>query len=726
MRIVLMSILLFVVFCMASPVFSRFYFEGPDSRLRIVDPAARLVLRTPIADFNGTLEITDSIVEQLVGAPIVFSSGIIARNGSSATWSGMFDASNNGRVALQGSSQMRAQPGMVFDGLHVSGSDNLVEGTPKFSQPIVLEDRSSELKFSIQNKLNHDVVMNGGKIRLEDTLSIGDDVMLHGTGIVDINSQTLHFPGKPSVWGGSLSFLSATDMTLNAQLTLTGDWYFGPNNSTAVLQGNGNVLDVSNGGKLIVQAGVGLEVTDVVIKGLADGQGTIVMCDSNSTLSLSNAVLHFSGAYTFTQGNLYFHGANSMIVTGTNVLTIGGTSIAVIDGTTVEYDTLGLLDLKPIVPIVPDGVQLISVNNGRLMTRPSGTSYGFVLSVDNPFYQQVRDEAFDGNNRILNFRGNSASSLTWDGGGYAMCFARGAAQAGTLMVGASKTVTLQNVVLKDFSSAAVLLGAGASLIFGNGVIIELAADEDLAMTWSFTGQSTESVIHGNGKRLNLATLPVGNKIGISVGAGDSGSPVRLSIEDAHIMGLKGEVARDTGADSYATVPSYIASSNLMRCVDSSGVINLKNVDLNLTAHYTLTAGSINIYNDVSVKGAGYTFAFSSNGTLAIQSASTLLFDRNITFSYDSSGLGAVGGLASKNQLTMADMTSRLYLNGCTFYGTHTSPNLQSGIVVINDKVRLQSEGTVDAEAMIFNSSGGLRVEVLSGAIMDVYGAVAHQ
>jgi len=732
MRIFLMSTLLMVVFCMTSPVISKFYFEGPDSRLRIVDPHAKLVLNSPIMGFNGTLEITDSITGQLVGRPIVFSSGIIARNGASATWSGMFDASNNGRVALQGSSQLRAQPGMVFDGLHVSGLDNLVEGTPKFSQPIVLADPLAELKFSIQNKLNHDVHINGGKVRLEDTLSIGDDVMLHGTGIVDINSHTFHFPGKASVWGGSLSFLNATDMTLNAALTLTGDWYFGPDNSIAVFQGNGNVLDLSGGGRLIVQPGVGLEITDVVIKGLSDSQlCQIVLCDSNSTLTLSNVVLQLADSYTFTQGNIYFYGANSMIVTGQNVLTIGGTAVATIDATTVEYDTLGLLDLKPISPIVPDDLRLRAVNNGRLMSRPSGTSFGVVLTVTNSFYQQVTNEFLDPHNRSLYIHPRG-DSCTWDGGGYSLDFSTIAGYA--LSIGNANTLTLQNIVLKNFSSSKVqLLGFGtpaeAKLIFGDGVRIELSVDEDLSMTWSFTGQTTPAVINGNGKSINLAALPAGNNVGISVGAGQGGSPVMLTIQDAHILGLSGGVAQDTlvaSAYTYSTQGAYVASSNRIRCVDSTGIINFKNSDLNLTGNYTLTAGSINIYNDVAVRGAGYTFAFSSNGTLAIKSASTLFVDRNVTFSYDSSGLGNAGGRASKNQLTMADLTSRLYLNGCTFYGTHTSPALQTGIVVINDKVKLQSEGTVDAEAMVFNSTSGLRIEVLSGAIMDVYGAVAHQ
>gem|GEM_PF-1421127 len=984
---------LVLVLCCLSEVRSAFYFAGKDSRLRITDPRAKVVLKKPMLNFQGTLETSDAIATLLTGEPIVFSAGIVERNGASAMWTGRFDPSQNGMILLDGSSQMRAQPGMVFPGMQVSGSDNLIEGTPKFSQPIHLADSNAELKFSIQNKLSHSIHLNGGKIRLEDTLSIGDDVMMLGDGVIDINSHTLNFPGKKSVWNGNLSFLSATDVTLSAVTVLNSIWYFGPDNSTAVLQGNGNMLDISGGGQIVVQNGVGLGVTDIVIKGLGVGQGSIVMWDTNSTLSLSNAVLQLTGNYSFTQGNLYFYGANSMIVTGTNVLTIGsavatidattleydtlvfsdmhpivpyipngtslislnggrlmcrpsgisygsslyidipfyqqaqhmscdgtnrilnfrgndaanmtwdgggytlqfprgtslagslvvaagktvtlqnvvlkdfsssavtlgsgaslifgdgvtielgsyealtmtwsftgqttpskihgngnvldlsttgslvvqngvglalnyvvinglsesrgsielwdltstlsvsntilhvegnysftkgnlyfygansmivtggntlafnGTAVVTIDGTTVEYDTLGLPDMHSIIPNAPDGIHLITANGGRLMSRPSGVSYGSSFYIDMPFYQQPKHLAFDGANHILNFRGSGASSMTWDGGGYTLQFPRGAALAGSLVVAANKTVTLQNVVLKDFSSSAVTLGSGASLIFGNGVTVELGSNESLTMTWSFTGQSTASTIRGNGKCLNLDALTGSNKVAISVGPAEgAGSPVTLNIEDVHLIGLKGVVNYDDSMTvapeyTYSTVSAYIASANLLRCVDYTGVINLRNVDLNLAGNYTLSAGSINIYNDVALRGKGYQFAFSSNGTFAINSGATFLIDRNVTFSYDSSGLGDRSGDgvtgASKDQLTMADQTSRLFLNGCTFYGTMTSPHLQTGVLVINDRVIVQSEGDVDSNAIGLDSTNNLRIEVLAGATMDVYGALAH-
>jgi hypothetical protein len=504
--------------------------------------------------------------------------------------------------------------------------------------------------------------------------------------------------------------------------------------SRSILDGNGAVLDMSMAGTVWVRSGHTLEISNCVIKGLgsigaantgaASGLGFFLMEDQYSTVSFNNCTLILGANYTLTQGTFYFYGEDSIISTGNYTFSadnhFNGAAIKV-DNCSLSYNTLTYPDNSNVIQ--PDGVSVVSVNNGVVK---SAAAIG-ALYVDNPFYQQLRNENITSANRVLNFRGSNASNMTWNGGGCAVQFARGTGQSASLVVAAGKTVTFENVVLKDFSSACCSLGANASLVFGNGVTIELGANEDLSMTWSFTGQSTASIIRGVGNNLNLGSLS-SNYVGLSVGAGgaSASSSTTLWLNDVHIVGLQGGVNLDnfvTANTTYSTARSYIASRNLIRCVNYGDIINLRNSDITLAGNYTLTAGSINIYNDVAIKGQGYTFAFSSNGTLAIQSASTLLVDRNVTFSYDSSGLGSRGGAASKNQLTMADATSRLFLNGCTFYGTVTSPRLQTGILVLQDKVTLQSEGSVDANSIVISS--GLRTEVLAGAVLDIFGAVSY-
>ena len=51
---------LVLVLCCATPVHSAFYFAGKDSKLRITDPRAKVILKKPMLNFQGTLETSDS------------------------------------------------------------------------------------------------------------------------------------------------------------------------------------------------------------------------------------------------------------------------------------------------------------------------------------------------------------------------------------------------------------------------------------------------------------------------------------------------------------------------------------------------------------------------------------------------------------------------------------------------------------------------------------------
>jgi len=735
-----------VVLLVASiePIQSAFVFSGPTSRLRLSDSTSRFYVDTAITGFNGTLELSDNTANRIQGVAdaITFSSGYLEQGTSSAFLTGIYNSATTDTIKLTGSHRLRALPGTLLPAVTVSGSSNSIEGSPLFSGAIVLTDLNTSVTFALQNKLNASVTMNNGTIVLGDHLALCDNVSFSGAGNVNFGLRNLVLPGRDITWTSTLSMINTGALELAAPFKLSGTWWFGSaafgtaqTRSRSVLDGHGMTLDMSTCGTIVVRAGHTLEINDCVIKGLGTisgplggstgGLGFFVMEDSYSTVSFSGCTVILGANYTLTQGTFYFYGAPSSIQTGSYTFSannsLAGGAIKV-DNTSLMYNSLTAPDTSNVIQ--PDGVSVVSVNGGVVESKDAIRA----IYVDTPFYQQLRNEVVSGSNRVLSFRGTSATNMTWNGGGLAIQFPRGTSQSGALVVAAGKTVTLENVVLKDFSSAACTLGAGASLVFGNGVTIELGAKEDLSMTWSFTGQTTASIIRGVGNVLSLASLST-NYVGISVGAGQGGSPVTLWMNDVKVEGLTGAVNKDTlvsTANTYSTNAAYLASRNLIRCVDYTGVLNLRNSELSLAGNYTFSAGNINIYNDVAIKGKGYTFAFSSNGTLAVQSASTLMLDRNLTFSYDSSGLGARGPAASKTQLTMADQTSRLYLNGCTFYGTMTSPKLQTGILVVSDRVTLQSEGTVDANSIALSDAGGLRVEVLAGAVFDIIGALSYE
>jgi hypothetical protein len=479
-----------------------------------------------------------------------------------------------------------------------------------------------------------------------------------------------------------LRFSNATDIVLNSRTTLSGTWYFGPDHGTSVLQGNGNVLDLSQGGTLWVHKGHGLELTDIVITGLADNKGTFLMVDENSTVSLTNATLQFAGNYTVTQGDFYFYGVNSKIITGNYILTFDQNGTMSIDAVTVEYDPLTTPDIQNVRPAASDGIHHISLNNGRIATFAVGNQASTELTLDDSSYTMINNEFLNSAKKI-NFRGSNTSNLTLDGGNYYVQFSR--AQVGMIDIAANKNALLQNIVLKDFDPAHISLGSNSTVKFGDGVVIELADNISLNYTLSFVGNG---VINGKGNTCTFEDLS-----GLVLSSGKT-----LTLANLVCDGVK-----DTG--NLRSISLYGATSKLI----------LRDTDLYLDGTFTLTQGKVDILGSSALYGNGKTFAYQSSDDLTILKNSCLRCDFGLTFSYDSLA-------AARDKIVFNDsLSSLLHLNGATLHATHTGLDVTSGRLVIQDRVIFNSEADNAFEAIKIGAA--VNTDILAGATIDVHGRV---
>ena len=106
----------------------------------------------------------------------------------------------------------------------------------------------------------------------------------------------------------------------------------------------------------------------------------------------------------------------------------------------------------------------------------------------------------------------------------------------------------------------------------------------------------------------------------------------------------------------------------------------------------------------------------------INSLSTLLLDKGLTFSYAPTA-------ARRSLIYMTDKTSWLYVDGCTLHSTRTGLTLTRGTVLFDNKVTLSGEGRYTSEAIQFGNgvaSSDLDIRLLSGAMLDVYGRLEYQ
>ena len=250
-------------------------------------------------------------------------------------------------------------------------------------------------------------------------------------------------------------------------------------------------------------------------------------------------------------------------------------------------------------------------------------------------------------------------------------------------IDSGKTVTLQNIVLKDFSREVISFGdATSKLVFGQGTTVELARDLSLSRMWTFTGDCT---IKGFG---NTVTLGSGAVL-------DTYNSSTLRLHDLALSGL---------------------GSQKLRCRTNDGSIVFRNSEVALSSNYNFSYGSMLFEKDVKVTGTT-TFAYSSVMASTIDSESKLFFDVGTTFSYDSPN-------TNRDLLVMTDTSAKLHLNGCTLYSTPTGIRFTGGRLFLENFITLSADGQVASEGILFDSD--LIVDSLGSAYVEVYGYVDAQ
>ena len=474
--------------------------------------------------------------------------------------------------------------------------------------------------------------------------------------------------GSRLVFGDNVFILLAGDATLSYQMMFGGN---------ATLSGAGNVLSLTRTGTICAGSGKTLRLIDIVVKGIATNGGQIVHEDATSVISCVDVDLQIDSNYSFSVGKMVFLGAQSRIITGPNTLTFNGTANLTVDGVSLFYDTLASPDGHNIKPWLPDGETYIALNGGKIRSISSLEKEGdLLLDLRSNVLNQA--EALSLSRRML-FRGQRAfgSTIDLDGSGFVVQMPRG--QSSVIVIPDGKTVTLKNMVLRDFAPEHVLLGVGSALSFGDGILLQLSDDCILTSTWRFSGKA---VIDGRYKNLELGKS---TQAGIVLSQGST-----LRIVNANITGLSDEKLRAEADDC---------------CLELSSSV------LQMNSTCTFALGSVDIYNDVSVTGAGSLFLFDSSGAFTIKRGAQFSLDSDVTFKYDA--------LNQKNSgFVFENETSRLSLHNARLLSGRSGLALDKGIVVISGVSSFDTEGV---SSLLISDTVQVKVQV--GATLDLLGTI---
>ncbi|QQR49053.1 hypothetical protein IPF37_05890 [bacterium] len=226
---------------------------GSDGSVVKVSGTATLNVASNVTVSEGTFE-KDSTAA-LTGQNLTFSDGTFITDDVAIFLTGDSKLDNLGRLLLNGNDSFSAEQGTVMQAVLVSGKNNSLIGSPYFlsSDAITLQDRSTTLTLGIESIMSNHIKMNSGALYLGSNLTMGDGAQFTGGGgTIEFNDFRLVMGGEDLTWTSTNFFLNATDVTLNSNVTLLGQWVF---DGDANLNGNGYILDLSSGSTIRIKVG---------------------------------------------------------------------------------------------------------------------------------------------------------------------------------------------------------------------------------------------------------------------------------------------------------------------------------------------------------------------------------------------------------------------------------------------------------------------------------------
>lgn len=542
-----------------------------------------------------------------------------------------------------------------------------VSGSPIFlaENPIVLEE-GAVLELSIKTPLARSLDITDARLRILNRLQLAPEVVIEGAGIIQhSNGSALVIGSTDTVWTSTITWLTASSVVLNGDVTLYGSWTFQGN---ASISAHNNLLHLAPGSSITVAPHTTLELNDIVVSGL--GTADIFLHGPTAQLSLFDASIVLNNDYTYTTGSWYAAGP-AKIVTGEYLLTFNGASKFTVDRDTVLYDTLNTPD--------DNNIRFESLITNREYL--GGGSIRKVKTLNLGDYHIVEDTTLDTEVIISPLRKLYLDdSVLIDGAGFYYQFARGSA-AKLVTIAANKTPEFKNILLKDWPLNNILYDTGSSLRLGHATQIQLASSGTLTATWTIDGSV---VIDGGGKTLAFAS---GGNIVLRPGA-------TLLFDNIRLNDLRGSA---------------------IRCMDDSATVSFGNVMWQQDANFTFSRGRLGFIGRFDLTGSS-TFFYTTTQTSTISDFGIVALQPASTFMY---------APASNNRalIWMDGDDATLELNGGALASTTTGLQLTRGTFDVRASSIIRNEGGVSDSQAIMLGNGipahDMTISLASGAELDI-------
>lgn len=230
---------------------------------------------------------------------------------------------------------------------------------------------------------------------------------------------------------------------------------------------------------------------------------------------------------------------------------------------------------------------------------------------------------------------------------------------------------------------------------------------------TFIEFTSDTVIDGIGHDIIFEDGTNGGYFKINGAAGTT-----LTVRNCHIRGLKNY---DGGYGSFVFGTSP----------DQKLVLN--EVVVHMSGNYNFSGGALDIKNSVSLIGTKYYFADNSEYEITIKKDSEFFIDTRTIFTYDPKikQKHPTKGMLAK-LIVMEDVSSRLFLNGCTLYLPLTEGLvLTNGHLIIDHKTIVYGNGAICGNYSFGLAVGNskalndLTIDIMPGADFQVNEATLH-
>lgn len=346
------------------PINAKVNFGSPSSAIKI-SATGQFHLTQDLSDVDGTIKREDStVITGDADKKINFTQGTLESNDAPIELTASYDPNDpDGKtILLTGNDKLRAEPGTIVEHIQIENANNLMMGQPLFSNPLVFTDANATLTMAIHSKLNQNIQLNNGTIMLAHDLELSDGVNVLGGGTLNLNNNQFAFGSKELNHTDNIFWVNADAEYLHGKTNLGSIWYY---TGDSTLNGNGNVLDLSLGGTIFVNANTTLYITDLVIKRL--GLGGIQFADETSKIILSNVEIELATNYNTTTGGFYVEGPTTFILEDKDWLFDTDASLSV-DGIVLWTDRKGTptTDRGMVLFGAPKDQHYSSINSGTI------------------------------------------------------------------------------------------------------------------------------------------------------------------------------------------------------------------------------------------------------------------------------------------------------------------------------------------------------------------------